>query len=197
MKKYIFVLPIIIAIVLIVFLTLQKKTSRDKNLPSPTPSSTNQENAQKEDTSMANPASQFCDENGGKLEIVSNSDGSQIGLCNLDEYSCEEWTYYRGECTIKEDEEKIKQALINKGLNLSQSKVVINKHLGKYIGGSVVPVDMLGGGGYVFAAKEDEKIIVLADGNGAIMCKSFEDYPDFPSYLVSECVDDTGNIVKR
>ncbi|GIW69920.1 MAG: hypothetical protein KatS3mg101_0667 [Patescibacteria group bacterium] len=77
-------------------------------------------------------------------------------------------------------------------------KVVIQKHFGKYIGGGVVPTIPGVGGGYVCAVKEDGAIKVLADGNGSIMCRSFKDYPDFPSYLVPECLDEiTGTIVWR
>lgn len=146
---------------------------------------------------LANPASTFCMQNGGKVEIVTNKDGSQFGLCDLGDYSCEEWSYYRGECNVEKDAALIKQALIDKGLDLTGMKVVINKHLGTYIEGSVVPVDLLGGGGYVFAVKEEDAVKVLADGNGIISCESFEDYPDFSTYLVPSCVDANGNIIER
>lgn len=149
---------------------------------------------------ISNPASDYCIKNGGKLEIITESDGSQFGLCMLKDYSCEEWTYYRGECDIQGDAELIKQELLKKGLDLSMTKVVINKHLGKYIGASVVPIDINagGGGGYVFAVKDAGIVKVLADGNGTISCESFKDYPDYPAYLVSACIDpDTGNVVDR
>lgn len=146
---------------------------------------------------MPNPASKYCEENGGDLEIISNKDGSQFGMCKLDNYSCEEWAYSRGECNIEGDAEKIREALVAKGLDLTGMKVVITRHLGNFIGGSVLPVSMLGGGGYVFAVKEGSEVKVLADGNGAIMCSYLEDHPDYPSYLISECVDAFGNSVSR
>ena len=43
----------------------------------------------------------------------------------------------------------------------------------------VLPVSTFGGGGYVFAVKDDGEVKVLADGNGVIMCSFLEDYPDF------------------
>lgn len=47
---------------------------------------------------MANPASVYCEENGGTLEMVSDENG-EYGVCNLpDGTSCEEWAFYRGEC---------------------------------------------------------------------------------------------------
>ena len=52
---------------------------------------------------LANPASVFCEENGGKLEIRDEADG-QVGYCIFPDGSeCEEWAYYRGECALGED----------------------------------------------------------------------------------------------
>jgi putative hemolysin len=47
---------------------------------------------------MPNPASVYCEQHGGKLEIVTNADGSQYGMCALEAGSCEEWAFMRGEC---------------------------------------------------------------------------------------------------
>jgi putative hemolysin len=48
---------------------------------------------------IANPASVYCEENGGKLEIREGEGGGQIGVCVFEDGSeCEEWAYYRGEC---------------------------------------------------------------------------------------------------
>ncbi len=155
---------------------------------------------EKHQIGLSNPASTYCAQNNGELEIITDADGSQFGLCKFKDFSCEEWTYFRGECDITGDAESIRQELIKKGLDLSKMKVVINKHLGKYIGASVVPVDISegGGGGYVFAVKDEGVIKVLADGNGIISCESFKDYPEYPAYLVSGCVDSvTGDVVKR
>lgn len=203
MKKYLYLLPILFVVVLTLFLVPLKKTPKNDALPTtsdlaPTNESSEQKVEQEETTSLANPASVYCEENGGELEIVTSGDGSQFGMCQFEDYACEEWVYMNGECTIEEDAKMIKDALIAKGLDLSQSKVVIHKHLGKYISGGVVPVDMLGGGGYVFTVKDDSgNIKIVADGNGAIMCTMLEDYPDFPTYLISECIDETGNPITR
>ena len=49
---------------------------------------------------MPNPASVHCEEHGGQVEIVTAADGSQSGLCRFpDGSACDEWAYYRGECT--------------------------------------------------------------------------------------------------
>lgn len=48
---------------------------------------------------LANPASTYCIENGGKSEIRTNPDGSQMGYCKFNDGSeCEEWAYFRKEC---------------------------------------------------------------------------------------------------
>ena len=48
---------------------------------------------------LPNPASVYCEQNGGKLEIVTTADGSQSGVCLFpDGSACDEWAYYRGEC---------------------------------------------------------------------------------------------------
>lgn len=50
-------------------------------------------------TGIANPASTYCVENGGKLEIRTGEDGGQTGYCKLSSgKECEEWAYFRGEC---------------------------------------------------------------------------------------------------
>lgn len=49
-------------------------------------------------TGLANPASEYCEEQGGTVDIRDEEDG-QVGYCVFDDGSeCEEWSYYRGEC---------------------------------------------------------------------------------------------------
>jgi putative hemolysin len=49
---------------------------------------------------LANPASVYCIQNGGASQIITAADGSQGGLCVFPNGSqCEEWAYYRGECS--------------------------------------------------------------------------------------------------
>lgn len=44
---------------------------------------------------MANPASVYCEEQGGTVEMVEEADGT-VGYCNLpDGTRIEEWEYYR------------------------------------------------------------------------------------------------------
>jgi ABC-2 type transport system permease protein len=49
---------------------------------------------------MPNPASVFCQEQGYQSEIRTAGDGSQYGVCIFPDGSeCDEWAYYRGECS--------------------------------------------------------------------------------------------------
>jgi len=48
---------------------------------------------------MPNPASVFCEENGGMLELRMNHAGAVTGVCVFSDGSeCDEWAYSRGEC---------------------------------------------------------------------------------------------------
>ena len=48
---------------------------------------------------MANPASRYCEEQGGRVVIVEDAEGGQRGMCVFPDGSrCEEWAYYRGAC---------------------------------------------------------------------------------------------------
>lgn len=50
---------------------------------------------------MANPASVYCEEQGGKLNIESRPDGGQFGVCYfMDNRQCEEWALLRGDCPV-------------------------------------------------------------------------------------------------
>lgn len=56
-----------------------------------------------EETNLPNPASVFCEENDGVLEIRQDTDGNQFGVCIFKDGSeCEEWSFYRGECAPAE-----------------------------------------------------------------------------------------------
>jgi inhibitor of cysteine peptidase len=54
---------------------------------------------QQNNTQMANPASVYCEQHNGTLEIRTDATGGQVGYCKFaDGSECEEWAYYRGEC---------------------------------------------------------------------------------------------------
>ena len=45
---------------------------------------------------IANPASEFCIKQGGKLEMKKDKDGGEYGVCRLPDGSAvEEWAYFR------------------------------------------------------------------------------------------------------
>ena len=49
---------------------------------------------------IANPASVYCKENGGTLEIRSDEQGNQYGVCLKNGKECEEWKLFREECAL-------------------------------------------------------------------------------------------------
>ena len=50
-------------------------------------------------TNIANPASVFCEEQGGRLEIRKDKEGNERGFCLFDDGSeCDEWAFYNKEC---------------------------------------------------------------------------------------------------
>jgi len=50
-------------------------------------------------TTIANPASVYCVNHGGKLDIRTTSSG-QTGVCVFSNgYECDEWNYFKGECS--------------------------------------------------------------------------------------------------
>ncbi len=63
---------------------------------------------------LANPASIYCEEQGGELEI-RDMDKGQIGICVFDDSECEEWAYYRGECTPEKGNIMLKECDIPEG----------------------------------------------------------------------------------
>jgi len=201
-KIIVFLSVVILGLSLFLIWPILKKTTIPQTLPKDT--STNEVATTPKPTTpttIANPASVYCVQQGGKLDIKTNSTtGGQYGLCTLpDKTECEEWAYYRKECpvNITADTGGIKTALINKGLNLTGMKLTISKDTGKYAQGGLSPINMDAGGGYVFAAKVNGDWKIVADGNGQINCEWLVPYPDFPSNMIPECVGSNGNIVQR
>lgn len=66
-------------------------------LPSPVPTAP-PPTAEASPAGLANPASVHCQEQGGRLELVTIPDG-QVGVCVFADSSlCEEWAYFRDGC---------------------------------------------------------------------------------------------------
>jgi putative hemolysin len=52
------------------------------------------------EANLPNPASVFCEQNGGMVEIRTGTDGGQYGVCTFPDGSeCDEWAFFRGECS--------------------------------------------------------------------------------------------------
>jgi putative hemolysin len=52
-----------------------------------------------ESANMPNPASVYCEQQGGRVEM-RDGEGGTYGVCVFEDGGeCEEWAYYRGECT--------------------------------------------------------------------------------------------------
>jgi len=57
-----------------------------------------------EQVELPNPASEYCLDQGGQLEIRTDSEGGQYGVCVFaDGSECEEWSFYRNECRPGEE----------------------------------------------------------------------------------------------
>jgi putative hemolysin len=61
--------------------------------------SMNTDNITNNNTQIANPASKFCVDHGGTLNIKTDNNGSQTGYCTIAGKECEEWALFRGECS--------------------------------------------------------------------------------------------------
>ena len=55
--------------------------------------------AKANDIFMPNPASIYCEDNGGSIEVREDFNGNQVGVCVFEDGSeCRQWDFYRGEC---------------------------------------------------------------------------------------------------
>jgi putative hemolysin len=67
--------------------------------------------ATEEPVGLPNPASVYCEEQGGRLEMRGDENGT-YGVCIFDDGSeCDEWAYWRGECGPASDAEHVNVAL--------------------------------------------------------------------------------------
>lgn len=77
-------------------------SNRESLFPPSSPQSTSQPPSpgDRTDTAgLANPASVYCEDQGGKSQIVTAADGSQSGGCVFPDGSrCDEWAFFRREC---------------------------------------------------------------------------------------------------
>ena len=91
-----------------------------------------------EQAGLANPASVYCAEQEGTLELRQSKDGGQYSVCIFaDGSECEQWDYFRGECekgeslgkglwkTYKNEKHNI-ELKYPKNLEIQESKVTTN-----------------------------------------------------------------------
>jgi len=100
MKKIILFILVLVVLGMAVFFVLNfGKVSTvqapQKNIPSAMiPPETGDEN--NDGTGLANPASIYCEQQGGRLEIRNDASGGQYGVCVMpDGTQCDEWEFYR------------------------------------------------------------------------------------------------------
>ncbi|MEW5802125.1 MAG: DUF333 domain-containing protein [bacterium] len=69
------------------------------------------ESLEQQGVGIANPASVYCINQGGRLEIRKDAEGNQYGVCIFSNGSeCEEWAYFRGECKPAEAEQTVQES---------------------------------------------------------------------------------------
>jgi putative hemolysin len=140
---------------------------------------------------MANPASVYCNEHNGKSVIRTASDGSQSGVCVFaDGNECDEWMYFRGECSPNDSptpgtQKAVQAFLANKYKKpLSEVKVTIQKEAPGYASGSVsFGQDDQGGGGMWLAVAGNQWDVVW-DGNGSVDCTKLRQQYGFPDSIL-------------
>ena len=158
------------------------------------PAKVNQ-NTNQDQTNMANPASVYCEQQGGKLEIRTAADGSQSGTCVFaDNSECDEWAYFRHECSPQSQTEdisdEIKQLFIQK-YNKAEDEVTVtvNQQTADYARGGVkFGKNGIGEGGIFLAAKVDGVWRLVFDGNGIYRCSQLKPY-NFPESMAPDCLE--------
>jgi len=88
MKRNQYVLGLTLVLTTLIISGCGAPTARPTEIPTPTP------------VGLPNPASAYCEEQGYTVEIRTDASGGQYGVCVFPGGNeCEEWAYYRGECS--------------------------------------------------------------------------------------------------
>ena len=122
--KRILVIPCLY--VLWIFLLSGCKANPEANIPLETAK------AGANDVNIANPAAVNCEKQGFRLEIRTESDGNQYGVCIFPDGSeCDEWAYFRGECgpasqnpTTENKAIEAAKILLARELNIATSQIL-------------------------------------------------------------------------
>ncbi len=87
-------------------------------------------------------------------------------------------------------EEALKQQFANKfGNDEEDINLEVSEETSTHAKGGVTFTGEMGGGWWL-AAREEGGWVLVADGNGTVMCADIEPY-DFPSFMVPECYNQT------
>lgn len=90
------------------------------------------------------------------------------------------------------DLEQIRQAFADKyNKPLADVSVVVENNDNEYANGGVRFEGEIGGGWWL-AAKVDGEWVIVADGNGSVLCEDIKNY-NFPTSMVPECWDEATN----
>ncbi len=100
---------------------------------------------------------------------------------------------------VKTDEELIAAAFAKRYSDISADDIVvtISKQIKTFATGGVrLSSDPEATGGLFFAVEQNGEWVIAWDGNGTIDCADIDQY-DFPTEIISECVDEQGNLKTR
>ena len=93
MHRKLFILGLLVSLSAIILSACGRAPAAE---PTPVPA---EEAAEGPAAGMANPASVYCQEQGGTVELRTDAQGGQYGVCVFDDGSeCDEWAYFRNEC---------------------------------------------------------------------------------------------------
>jgi putative hemolysin len=91
---------------------------------------------------IPNPASVYCEEQGGTVEIRTAADGGQYGVCIFPDGSeCDEWAFFRGECApgdslhdkVTPPVIELDQEAVYEGVRFSYSQAIAAEAVGEMV----------------------------------------------------------------
>lgn len=122
-------------------------------------------------------------------EIIETS-SSQIQADNNSDVSQEESIEVEDTQPTVEAKDVMAGLLATKhSRDAAEANLTVEEDTGTHAKGLVI-FDGDIGGGWWLAAKADDKWVLVADGNGTVMCSDIDPY-NFPTTMVPECWDET------
>ncbi len=99
---------------------------------------------------------------------------------------------------VKSDLQQIKEAFAQKySKDLAKVNVTIKDNSKPHMSGGVSFAGEIGGGWFLAYYNNSDNWIIVADGNGTVMCDDIEPY-NFPTNMVPECWDEaTSKLITR